>query len=116
MHVPNPLGGLPLVLRDVNKTSNPRRGELLIDYAKADIYYINKETGKKTRLADIIYQKLINAKLENSRIRITHTDVDSTATEPITPEVKDREQITWYMSIYRRVPIVEKDKEAASEE
>ena len=54
MHVPNPLGGLPLILRDVN-TTNPRRGELLFDYTNADLYYINKETGKKTRLADSIF-------------------------------------------------------------
>ena len=100
MHVPNPLGGLPLILRDVN-TPNPRRGELLFDYAKADLYYINKETGKKTRLADSIYQQLIAAKLENSKIEITHSDAVS-AEEPTTPEIANRKMNTWYMNITRR--------------
>ena len=67
MHVPNPLGGLPLILRDVN-TTNPRRGELLFDYTNADLYYIKKETGNNTRPAGSLYQKISGSKLENSRI------------------------------------------------
>ena len=101
MHVPNPLGGLPLILRDVNIT-NPRRGELLFDYTNADLYYINKETGKKTRLADSIYQKIIASKLENSRIEVAHSDSPESAEDPAIPEVADRRMNTWYMNITKR--------------
>ena len=101
MHVPNPLGGLPLILRDVN-TTNPRRGELLFDYTNADLYYVNKETGKKTRLADSIYQKIIASKLENSRIEVAHSDSPESAEDPTIPEVADRRMNTWYMNITKR--------------
>ena len=101
MHVPNPLGGLPLILRDVN-TTNPRRGELLFDYTNTDLYYINKETGKKTRLADSIYQKIIASKLENSRIEVAHSDSHESAEDPAIPEVADRRMNTWYMNITKR--------------
>ena len=101
MHVPNPLGGLPLILRDVN-TTNPRRGELLFDYTNADLYYVNKETGKKTRLADSIYQKIIASKLENSRIEVAHSDSHESAEDPAILEVADRRMNTWYMNITKR--------------
>ena len=101
MHVPNPLGGLPLILRDVN-TTNPRSGELLFDYTNADLYYVNKETGKKTRLADSIYQKIIASKLENSRIEVAHSDSPESAEDPTIPEVADRRMNTWYMNITKR--------------
>lgn len=101
MHVPNPLGGLPLVLRDVN-TPNPRMGELLLDYTNADLYYINKETGKKTRLADSIYQKIIASKLENSRIEVAHSDSPESTEDPVIPEVANRRMNTWYMNVTKR--------------
>ena len=101
MHVPNPLGGLPLILRDVN-TTNPRMGELLFDYTNTDLYYINKETGKKTRLADSIYQKIIASKLENSRIEVAHSDSHESAEDPAISEVAYRRMNTWYMNITKR--------------
>ena len=101
MHVPNPLGGIPLILRDIN-TTNPRRGELLLDYSKADLYYIDKESGNKIRVADAIYQQLIAAKLENSKIEIVHSDSSESAVEPIVPEVADRKYNTWYFNITNR--------------
>ena len=112
MHVPNPLGGLPLILRDVN-TTNPRRGELLFDYTNADLYYINKETGKKTRLADSIYQKIIASKLENSKIEVAHSDSHESAEDPAIPEVADRRMNTWYMNITKREAKVDKAREAS---
>ena len=112
MHVPNPLGGLPLILRDAN-TTNPRRGELLFDYTNADLYYINKETGKKTRLADSIYQKIIASKLENSRIEVAHSDSHESAEDPAIPEVADRRMNTWYMNITKREAKVDKAREAS---
>ena len=101
MHVPNPLGGIPLILRDINVT-NPRRGELLLDYTKADLYYVNKESGKKIRLADSIYQQLVAAKLENTKIEIVHSDSSESATEPVVPEVADRKPNTFYINVIRR--------------
>ena len=112
MHVPNPLGGLPLILRDVN-TTNPRRGELLFDYTNADLYYINKETGKKTRLADSIYQKIIASKLENSRIEVAHSDSPESAEDPAIPEVAYRRMNTWYMNITKREAKVYEASEAS---
>lgn len=112
MHVPNPLGGLPLVLRDVN-TANPRKGELLFDYTSADLYYVNKKTGKKTRLADSIYQKIIASKLENSRIEVAHSDSPESAEDPVIPEVTDRRMNTWYMNITKREAKVDEASEAS---
>ena len=113
MHVPNPLGGLPLILRDVN-TTNPRRGELLFDYTNADLYYVNKETGKKTRLADSIYQKIIALKLENSRIEVAHSDSHESAEDPAIPEVADRRMNTWYMNITKREARAGKTSESSN--
>ena len=112
MHVPNPLGGLPLILRDVN-TTNPRRGELLFDYTNADLYYVNKETGKKTRLADSIYQKIIASKLENSRIEVAHSDSHESAEDPAIPEVADRRMNTWYINITKRESRADETSEAS---
>lgn len=107
MHVPNPLGGIPLILRDTN-TKNPRDGELLLDYNNADLYYVNKRTGLKSKLADSIYKKIIASKLENSTIEIVHSDSPEVEVEdPIIPDVTDRAMNTWYMNIIKREEIEE---------
>lgn len=101
MHVPNPLGGLPLVLRD-SEVENPRKGELLLNYTTLDLITVNKKTGNKVRLADSIYQQIIATRLENSKIEITHTDTVEGAEEKTLPDVSDRKMNTWYMNITKR--------------
>lgn len=108
MHVPNPLGGVPLVLRDVD-TKNLRRGELLLDYTNSDLYFVDKETGQKERLADSIYKSIVDAKVENSKILITCSD---SGPETATPAIEDRKMNQWFMNIIKRE---EKEKETVSE-
>ena len=48
MHVPNPLGSYPLVLRSKDAV-NPRNNELMYDYVSNDLYFVNN--GKKDKLA-----------------------------------------------------------------
>lgn len=102
MHVPNPLGGLPLVLRS-SDISNPRDGELLMDYTKDYLYYVNKESGEKIGIADSIYKKLIAAKLENSYINVVQSD--GMGEEPEKPAVEDRKMNNWYFDIKGRLPV-----------
>ena len=63
---------------------------------------MNKESGKKIRLADSIYQQLVAAKLENTKIEIVHSDSSESATEPVVPEVADRKPNTFYINIIKR--------------
>lgn len=110
MHVPNPLGGIPLILRDAD-TKNPRNGELLLDYTNADLYYVDRKTGVKSKLAESIYQKIIDSKLENAHIEIVSSD--SSGEEPTIPDVTDRVMNTWYMNITKRSEV---EEEQSSEE
>ena len=99
MHIPNPLGSYPLTLRSIN-ASNPRRGELLFDYEKYDIYYVNRDTGDITNLAKDIYDKIIASKLENTFIQLTQTDGEGE--EIPLPEIKDRKPNIFYYNITSR--------------
>ena len=108
MHVPNPLGGVPLILRDVD-TKNLRKGELLLDYTSSDLYFVDKETGQKERLADSIYKSIVDAKVENSKILITCSDGGS---EAATPAIEDRKMNQWFVNIVKRE---EQKEETASE-
>ena len=73
MHLPE-LGSYPLTLRDFD-ISNPRRGELLLDYSKYELYYANKYTGELVSMAQDIYQRILRAKMENTNIiRYDNTD------------------------------------------
>lgn len=73
MHIPSPLGSYPLTLRDYN-VSNPRDGELLLDYENSDLYYINRADHTKVRMADEIYRRIIEAKLQNAKFIIYNKD------------------------------------------
>lgn len=73
MHIPSPLGSYPLTLRDFNVT-NPRDGELLLDYENSDLYYINRSTHEKVRMADEIYRRILEAKLQNAKFIIYNKD------------------------------------------
>lgn len=110
MHVPNPLGGIHLILRD-HEEKNPRKGELLLNYTNLDLITVNKKTGNKVRLADVIYQQIIATRLENSKIEITHTDTVEGTEEKVLPDVSDRKMNTWYMNITKRSPITTKSEE-----
>ena len=43
MHVPNPLGSYPLVLRSKDAV-NPRNNELMYDYVSNDLYFVYEYT------------------------------------------------------------------------
>ena len=100
MHVPNPLGRLPLTLRD-SSIENPRKGELLLNYTNLDLIYTDK-SGNKKRLAESIYQQIIAAKIENNKIIISHIPEDTSTEEPVIPDVGDRTFNAWYMNITKR--------------
>ena len=99
MHVPDPLGRFPMVLRS-SDVANARNGELLMDYTKEYLYYVDKHTGEKIGVADSIYKKIVNARLQNSRIFVTQEDQQGT--EPETPAVEDRKMNEFYFSIKNR--------------
>ena len=101
MHIPNPLGSYALILRD-ESVSNPRRGELLLDYENYDIYYINKDSAEKMNLAKIIYDKIIAAKLQNTHLQICK-DPEISGEEPDLPEIVDRDPNTFYYTILSRI-------------
>lgn len=79
MHLPT-LGSYPLTLRDF-EVNNPRRGELLLDYTKHELYYINRDTGERVSVAQDIYQRILRAKMQNTNIvRYDNTDQPSPVT------------------------------------
>lgn len=98
MHVPNPMGSYPLVLRSKDAPS-PRNGELMFDYITNDLYFVNN--GKVENAAKTIYDKIIRSKLENVKIQICKDD--KTGSEANTPAVADRSMNNWYMNIQNRV-------------
>jgi len=75
MYVPNPLGRCPLVLRDSN-IDNYKNGELLIDYDKYDIYYINYQTGEKVSITRDIYNKIVDAIAQNTKFIVQENEID----------------------------------------
>lgn len=97
MHVPNPLGSYPLILRSKDAV-NPRNNELMYDYVSNDLYFINN--GKKGKLAKDIYDKMIKSKLENVNIVICKSDKDGTESE--IPDITKRGINYWYMNIQSR--------------
>lgn len=100
MHVPNPLGGYPLILRPID-APNPRNGELLMDYENNDLIYVNRSTGNKNSIAMEIYKKIIASKLENTYIEICkNTGIPGEEIE--IPDVKDRKTNTMYFCIESR--------------
>lgn len=73
-HVPNPLGSFPMVLRDVNKIQNPRRGELLLDYSNYELWYCKYNTGQVVSMSRDIYDRILAARLQNNDIVIADAD------------------------------------------
>jgi hypothetical protein len=73
MHIPSLFGSYPLTLRDYN-VSTPRDGELLLDYENSDLYYINRANHKRVRMADDIYRRILEAKLQNAKFIIYDKD------------------------------------------
>ena len=106
MHVPKPLGGYPLVLRDIDVT-NPHIGELLLDYKTNDLYYVNKSKEVKSISKDI-FDKLISVKLENPDIVIAKDKNDSPGVSSdiqLIPPIDKRPMNSWYMNITKAEPI-----------
>jgi len=104
MHIPNPLGGYPLILRQ-DTITNARNGELLYNYEKNDLYYVNKITGNKSLLAKEIYDKLIAAKLENTYIKAVKDSESVGSKVDIIPDIPDRKVNTFYMNICKKQDI-----------
>lgn len=109
MHVPNPLGGYPLILRP-SDVPNPRNGELLMDYENNDLIYVNRETGNKSSIAMDIYNKIIASRLENSHIKICKNNTSSGEEEDI-PNIEDRKMNTMYICIESRSEIIGNNEE-----
>lgn len=102
MHVPNPLGSYPLVLRSKDSV-NPRNNELMYDYVSNDLYFVNN--GKKDKLAKDIYDKIVKSKIENANIIVCKSDDEGT--ESTAPDIKNREMNYWYINIQSRSNAVE---------
>lgn len=80
MHLPE-LGSYPLTLRD-HDISNPRLGELLLDYTNYELYYVNRNTGEKVSMAQDIYQRILRARMQNTNfVRYDNTNHPSPVTE-----------------------------------
>ena len=75
MHVPT-LGSYPLVLRDYD-VSSARDGELLLNYSTDDLYYINRSNHKRVRVADDIYRRILESKVQNNKLIIYDYDKKS---------------------------------------
>lgn len=81
MHIPE-LGSYPLTLRDYD-VSNPRGGELLLNYETDDLYYINRKTGNRSRVADDIYRRILEAKVQNNKIITYDYDYHKEDIDPV---------------------------------
>ena len=101
MHVPNPLGGVPLILRP-SSVVNPLNGELLMDYENNDLMYVNRETGKISSIAENIYKSIILANLANSTMNICKESGSSGEEEEL-PDVSEPDMNTWYFTITPRI-------------
>lgn len=97
MHVPKPLGGYPLVLRD-ETASKPRNNELMFDYTTNDLYFV--ENNKPVKLVRSIYDKIIKSKLENVTVNICKSDEEGS--ESVAPAIDQRKMNNWYMNIQSR--------------
>lgn len=93
MHLPNPLGSYPMVLRDY-KTHNPIKGELLLDYTKYDLYYCSRTTGKLESVTNGVYNTVIEQKTIATPTVVKDltidTDYRARNDEYVYPERKDR--------------------------
>lgn len=101
MHRPNPFGKYPLVLRDKN-TILKRPGELLYDYNEDQIYYVDKHSSEMNNIAKLIYDKIIKAKLENTKIESVKESNQVPGDEDIVPDIQNRKFNTWYMISYMK--------------
>jgi len=101
MHVPNPLGSYPLVLRDYD-VSGARRGEFLLDYKTYDLYYINRSSGERISVAEEIYQRILKAKLQNTKIVVADKDKEAPWSEDPFPPIADRHFNTFYYVVELR--------------
>ena len=97
MHVPKPLGGYPLVLRD-KTASKPRNNELMFDYTTNALYFV--ENNNPVKLARSIYDKIIKSKLENVTVNICKSDKEGS--ESVAPAIDQRKMNNWYMNIQSR--------------
>ena len=97
MHVPKPLGGYTLVLRD-KTASKPRKNELMFDYTTNDLYFV--ENNNPVKLARSIYDKIIKSKLENVTVNICKSDEEGS--ESVAPAIDQRKMNNWYMNIQSR--------------
>ena len=97
MHVPKPLGGYPLVLRD-KTTSKPIKNELMFDYTTNDLYFV--ENNKPVKLARSIYDKIIKSKLENVTVNICKSDKEGS--ESVAPAIDQRKMNNWDIKMQSR--------------
>lgn len=101
MHVPNPLGGYPLVLRTPSRDES-RYGELLFEYTENKIYYRNKETGEIVDIAKSIYEKIIGKKAENNKIYPVKESSTIVSDQPVIPDPDNRKFNSWYFNTYKK--------------
>ena len=101
MHKSDPLGGIPLILRD-SDTPNPRKGELLCDYENDDLVYVNKQSGEKKSITEDIIETIIDEKIGESTINITKNSDDIEGDEDIIPSIEDRKMNHWFFNILER--------------
>lgn len=116
-HVPNPLGSYPMVLRDYD-IATPRRGELLLDYTKYDLYYVKMDTGERIRLADEIYQRILAARVQNTYIDIKDADKQDPVpgVNDVWPPISEREYNHFYYIVRGRIPIGSDEEEGSEQE
>jgi hypothetical protein len=81
MHIPE-LGSYPLILRNYD-VSNPRDGELLLNYETDDLYYINRSDSKRIRVADDIYRRILESKVQNNKIITYDYDYHKEDIDPV---------------------------------
>lgn len=101
-HVPI-LGSFPLTLRDYN-VMDPRRGELLINYANNELFFVKKEDGSIVSMARDIYDRIMASRVQNNEIVIY--DVDKISPPPGKKDLvlppKDRKYNGMYLMVTSR--------------
>lgn len=105
-HVPEPLGSYPLILRDYTVT-NPRRGELLLDYDTGTLYYCHYRTGRVISIADDIYGQLLITKVQNAHFEVSDADKEAPYYGATWPPISDRKFNTFYLVVTDRSTIVD---------
>lgn len=71
---------------------------MLLDYLNYNLYYCNKETGEIVSVAEDIYQRILDAKMQNTRVHIM--DADKQDPKPETAEIWPPKSEREYNNIY----------------